>query len=131
VAEPVVGRRLVAGGLGLTIFGAALLAGWADIGRSLDVLVGRSAPAGASFALVATLCWAATATVIASVAGVMLRGALDDQRPHARPQRWLRASLLVVVGAAVLGLGISRSLGGYRVCCATPAAVQEAERLAR
>jgi hypothetical protein len=126
-----VGRRLVALALGSTLFGVAVVAGWADIGRSLDVLSGRSAPAGASFALVATLCWAASAAVVTSVAGVVLRSALDDQRRHAAPRRWRRAALLVMVGAALLGLGISRSLGGYRVCCATPAAVQEAERLAR
>ncbi len=66
--------------------------------------------------------------LLASLAcAVAVALALTGQRPG-RVRLWSLAVL--VIGVALLGLGITRD-GGYRVCCATPTTAQQAEQRVR
>jgi O-antigen/teichoic acid export membrane protein len=113
---------LAAGGLTLCVV-LALVGGWPDPGRTLDLLTGRSVTGATESAFVILLCWLA-ALLLAVVAARTFRG--QARVRERRSQMWSLAVL--VLGVALLGAGIARH-GGYQVCCATPATAQQAEHL--
>lgn len=119
----VIPRWLVAGALGTSLCASAVAVGWIDLGRTADLLTGRSVSGAAAFALLAAVCWVGAGVVLATVAAAVM------SRLGGTTDRWRRAELALLAGSIALGLGISHQQSGYRVCCATPASTQQAEHL--
>jgi hypothetical protein len=120
-------RAIVVGALLALLAGWTALLGWPDIGGTIAFLSGRAVTRAAQFAFVGVLCWVA----IAAAVGVAVAGA---RRPGRQPSTGARTRLALAVlalGITLLGLGIARAATGYRVCCATPGTVHQAERLVR
>jgi ABC-type Na+ efflux pump permease subunit len=119
----IVRRRLfiAAGGLTLCI-ALALIGGWPDPGRSLDLLTGRNVSGATEASFVTLLCWLA-AIALAATAVVAWR------RQRGRPRtRYLGSLSVALIGFLLFGAGVARQ-GGYGVCCATPTTAQQAEQL--
>ena len=112
-----------------TLFGAglvvvAMIAGWVDVGATVDLLSGRRVTVATALALVALVCSVGVATIAASAVGVMLH----RRSNHARP----RLTVLVAGALVVLVLGVAhRGSAGYRVCCVTPDTASAAEQHVR
>ena len=118
-------RRVTAAAAAVATVGVATKLGWSDVGRSLDLLTGRTVSTTTALALVATLCWTALAVVGALIAAgplaVAVRGA------GATP--WRRAVLTALVGALLLGAGLAHHQQGYHVCCTSAQTTRQAESL--
>jgi hypothetical protein len=103
----------------------AVVAGWPELGRSLDRVTGRDVSGATEFAFVGLLCWVmlAVTTVVGAVDALL---AAHQSNRFVRRRRYLA---VVAVGAALLVAGISRQQNEYRVCCASPSTAQQAEQL--
>jgi hypothetical protein len=122
----VVRRLLSAAALtGLTA-ALAVVAGWPDVGRSLDLVTGRTVTGATEFAVIGLLCWLmlAVMSVLATV---------DALRRTSRQSgiftRWLWCLVILTAGSTLLVAGIARHQNQYRVCCATADTAQQAEQL--
>ena len=122
-------RRLLPAAVlvGLTV-ALAVVAGWPDVGRSLDLATGDGLTSAMEFALIGLLCWLALALIIGAAAARALRQV--GHRPTIFTQRWRRLAVFAA-GIAVLAAGIVHHQNQYRVCCASPGTAQQAERLVR
>jgi hypothetical protein len=117
-------RRVVIAAALLTLTTAlAIVAGWPDIGRSLDLVTGAGITGATGLAAIGLLCWLALAAMISVVAA----GALRHLKRRTAVARWLWSVAVLVVGISLLAAGIVRHQSGYRVCCASSLTVQQAE----
>jgi hypothetical protein len=107
---------------GAAVFAGAVWLGWADTARSLDLLTGALVTQASAFALVATVCWMA-----AAVLAIVIITRLLDSTGGAR--RWMgRATLALLAGVTLLGLGVAHHSTGYSVCCANADTARQAEQ---
>lgn len=117
-------RHVLAGLVGVAVVAVAMLIGWVDRGRAADLLSGRSITSANAAAVITILCAGAGAGVVAAIAAGRLRRGGDATNP-----RWRGALVVAMAGVMILAVGTVRHLTSYRVCCATPTAAQQAERL--
>ncbi|MGH7722839.1 MAG: hypothetical protein ACRENL_08430 [Candidatus Dormibacteria bacterium] len=105
-----------------------VLVGWPDLGRTLDLLSGRSLTGATEFAFIASLCWLMLAVMV-------VVAAVDAVRQSARRPGTVARRLLCVaavgLGIGLLSAGIANRQNAYSVCCANPGTVHEAEQLVR
>ncbi len=119
-------RRLVLAGalVGLAAV-LTVVVGWPNPGRGLELLSGADASGANESALIGLLCWLALGTVAVAAIG---RGIADSRHaPFHKRRVWSLAVL--VLGAALLTMGIARHTGGYRVCCSSPVTATQAHQL--
>jgi hypothetical protein len=102
----------------------ATVAGWPDIGRSLDFVTGAGITGATEFAFIGLLCWLALAVMIL----VSAAGVLRQLNHPAALARWWWSVAVLLVGVSLLAAGIVRHQSGYRVCCASSLTVQQAEQ---
>ncbi|HWF56775.1 MAG TPA: hypothetical protein VG520_00300 [Candidatus Dormibacteraeota bacterium] len=117
-----VARRLLgAAALSGLAVALAIVAGWPDIGRSLDLVTGNPVSGADALAFIGLLCWL-TLAVLGILAAV---GAL--RRVAWQPGMW--CAVILTAGSTVLITGIARHQGQFRVCCASAASTHRAEQL--
>jgi hypothetical protein len=126
-ADVLVRRLLVAAGLSAVLITLGVVDGWPDPGRSLDLLTGPSPTTADAAALILLLCWLAVAILVVGSAVPMLTPLRRVWVTRARG----RSLAVLAIGLTILGVGIARHQGGYRVCCANVATTQQAEHLVR
>jgi hypothetical protein len=115
---------ILAASLVILTIALAVVAGWPDIGRSLDFVTGAGITGPTGFAFIGLLCWLALVVMIAVIAAGVLRRL---KHPTAIA-RWRWSVAVFVVGVSLLTVGIVRHQSGYRVCCASSLTVQQAEQ---
>jgi hypothetical protein len=119
-------RLLAAMALVLLTVAVAVVTGWPDLGRSLDLVTGSTIDSATESAFLALLCWLAVAVMV----GLAVAGAWRAARARRTLSIAGRRSVAVLaVGVALLGVGLAREGNGYHVCCANPTTVQQAEHL--
>lgn len=125
----VVLRRLgFAGALAAVSYALVVVVGWPDPGRSLDLITGRATTSATELAFIALLCWLVVAVV---VVGAMITALEAARGKHIMSRkRWHSLALLAVV-LIMLGIGVARHEGGYRVCCASQTTAQQVQSLVR
>jgi len=102
-----------------------IVVGWPDPRRSLELLTGADATSASESALIGLLCWLAVATMAAAAVGSTIASA---RHVSMHKHRFWSVAVLVL-GAVLLAIGITRHAGGYRVCCATPVTATQAQQL--
>jgi hypothetical protein len=101
----------------------AVIGGWPDPGRAVDLLSGRIVTPSTEASLVALLCWIG----VASLALFAVR-TLRPHRPGFARRARLPSLAVLVIGTALLAGGIAHR-SGYHVCCADPITAQQAAHL--
>lgn len=119
-------RVVVLVALGALVAALALVAGWPDLARGLDLATGAGVTGATESAFIVLLAWASLAIVAAAVVLAVMWPSLKGPPSHA--PTW-RAAGLMAAGVAVLAWGLASHLHGYHVCCSSGATQQQAERL--
>jgi hypothetical protein len=117
--------RLFATTAGAAVLAMAVWFGWADAARSLDLLTGRVVTATTEFAFVRMVCWLGVAVIAGAVIGGVVGGTSGARRSLRR------GTFALLVGAALLGLGIVHHSSAFGVCCANATTAQQAEQRVR
>jgi hypothetical protein len=102
----------------------AVVVGWPDPGRIVDLVTGRSIGAQPEAALVVLLCW-----MLATAATLLAVTAMQPGRGWSAARVRPRTLAVIAAALALLTLGIARQETGYRVCCATNGTSQQVRSL--